>query len=123
MADGEQAWTFYDEEQLYRDRVAALEVYAADGTDGLAADDYVSIRGIAEMSGMPLLLMCLIDRSVGAVRIGRQQVVTGENPFAGGSGVFFAQVGLYLVATAVGVLLRYLLPTTLGRSSPARVSS
>ncbi|MBX7265330.1 hypothetical protein KIF24_04190 [Micromonospora sp. Llam7] len=42
-------------------------------------------------------------------------LLVGNNPFAGGGSTFFAQIGLYLVATTAGTLLGYLLLTTLGR--------
>lgn len=42
-------------------------------------------------------------------------LLVGENPFGGGAGLFFAQIWLYLAATAAGVLLGYLSLTALGR--------
>ncbi|MGC5049903.1 hypothetical protein ACLQ2S_00380 [Micromonospora sp. DT48] len=44
----------------------------------------------------------------------------GQNPFAGGGSTFFAQIGLYLVATTVGTMLGYLLLVTLGRDHRSR---
>jgi Na+/melibiose symporter-like transporter len=41
-------------------------------------------------------------------------LLVGQNPFAGGAGLFFAQIWLYLAATAAGVLVGYLLLTALG---------
>ncbi|MEU5723897.1 hypothetical protein [Micromonospora sp. NPDC047738] len=42
-------------------------------------------------------------------------LLVGENPFGGGAGLFFAQIWLYLAATAAGVLVGYLSLTALGR--------
>lgn len=42
-------------------------------------------------------------------------LLVGENPFGGGAGLFFAQIWLYLAATAAGVLVGYLTLTALGR--------
>ncbi|MDG4793857.1 hypothetical protein [Micromonospora sp. WMMD1082] len=42
-------------------------------------------------------------------------LLVGNNPFAGGGNTFFAQIGLYLVATTAGTMLGYLLLTALGR--------
>ncbi|GIJ80632.1 hypothetical protein SAMN05443287_103292 [Micromonospora phaseoli] len=47
-------------------------------------------------------------------------LLVGNNPFAGGGGTFFAQIGLYLVASTAGTLLGYLLLTTLGRDYRSR---
>ncbi|MEV4712960.1 hypothetical protein [Micromonospora sp. NPDC049374] len=47
-------------------------------------------------------------------------LLVGDNPFAGGGGTFFAQIGLYLVATTVGTMLGYLLLVTLGRDYRSR---
>jgi Na+/melibiose symporter-like transporter len=41
-------------------------------------------------------------------------LLVGRSPFADGAGVFFAQIWLYLAATAAGVLVGYLLLTALG---------
>ncbi|SCL39821.1 hypothetical protein GA0070624_6701 [Micromonospora rhizosphaerae] len=41
-------------------------------------------------------------------------LLVGNNPFAGGAGLFFAQIWLYLAATAAGVLVGYLILTALG---------
>ncbi|WP_446216801.1 hypothetical protein [Micromonospora sp. IBHARD004] len=41
-------------------------------------------------------------------------LLVGENPFGGGAGLFFAQIWLYLAATAAGVLVGYLTLTALG---------
>ncbi|RZU78036.1 hypothetical protein EV384_6785 [Micromonospora kangleipakensis] len=41
-------------------------------------------------------------------------LLVGENPFGGGAGLFFAQIWLYLAATAAGVLVGYLILTALG---------
>lgn len=41
-------------------------------------------------------------------------LLVGNNPFAGGASLFFAQIGLYLIASAAGVLVGYLLLTALG---------
>lgn len=41
-------------------------------------------------------------------------LLVGANPFAGGAGTFFAQIWLYLAATAAGVLIGYLVLTALG---------
>ncbi|MFE9688334.1 hypothetical protein [Micromonospora sp. NPDC005806] len=42
-------------------------------------------------------------------------LLVGENPFGGGAGLFFAQIWLYLAATAAGVLVGFLTLTALGR--------
>ena len=47
-------------------------------------------------------------------------LVVGENPFGGGAGLFFAQIWLYLAATAAGVLVGYLILTALGRDYRSR---
>ncbi|PZG14607.1 hypothetical protein C1I95_21310 [Micromonospora craterilacus] len=47
-------------------------------------------------------------------------LVTGSNPFAGGSATFFAQIAFYLVATTAGVFLGYLLLTALGLDHRSR---
>lgn len=41
-------------------------------------------------------------------------LLVGNNPFAGGAGTFFAQVWLYLLATAAGTLVGYLVATAFG---------
>ncbi|MEU4566872.1 hypothetical protein [Micromonospora sp. NPDC023956] len=41
-------------------------------------------------------------------------LLVGNNPFAGGGVTFFAQLGLYLLATGAGVLTGYLIATALG---------
>ena len=47
-------------------------------------------------------------------------LLVGENPFGGGAGLFFAQIWLYLAATAAGVLVGYLILTALGRDYRSR---
>ncbi|MEV0000804.1 hypothetical protein AB0H28_00770 [Micromonospora sp. NPDC050980] len=47
-------------------------------------------------------------------------LLVGENPFGGGAGLFFAQIWLYLAATAAGVLVGYLTLTALGRDFRSR---
>ncbi|WBB79324.1 hypothetical protein O7606_24670 [Micromonospora sp. WMMD882] len=47
-------------------------------------------------------------------------LVVGANPFAGGVGTFFAQIWLYLLSTAAGVLVGYLLATALGLDHRSR---
>ncbi|NES15341.1 MULTISPECIES: hypothetical protein [Micromonospora] len=42
-------------------------------------------------------------------------LLVGESPFANGAGFFFAQIWLYLAATAAGVLVGFLTLTALGR--------
>ncbi|MEU2610461.1 hypothetical protein ABZ570_02545 [Micromonospora sp. NPDC007271] len=42
-------------------------------------------------------------------------LLVGKSPFADGAGTFFAQIWLYLAATAAGVLVGYLTLTALGR--------
>ncbi|MFC0096481.1 hypothetical protein ACFFKH_02950 [Micromonospora marina] len=47
-------------------------------------------------------------------------LLVGENPFGGGAGLFFAQIWLYLAASAAGVLVGYLILTALGRDYRSR---
>ncbi|SBT47259.1 hypothetical protein [Micromonospora auratinigra] len=47
-------------------------------------------------------------------------LVVGKNPFAGGAGLFFAQIWLYLAAAGAGVLVGYLVLTALGRDFRSR---
>ncbi|MFI9639467.1 hypothetical protein ACIG87_05260 [Micromonospora sp. NPDC051925] len=42
-------------------------------------------------------------------------LLVGNNPFAGGAGLFFAQIWLYLAAAAAGVAIGYLVLIALGR--------
>ncbi|SCL19275.1 hypothetical protein GA0070616_1705 [Micromonospora nigra] len=48
-------------------------------------------------------------------------LLVGQSPFADSGDVFFAQIGLYLVATGAGVLLGYLLVTALGLDHRSRI--
>ncbi|MFI2661234.1 hypothetical protein [Micromonospora carbonacea] len=48
-------------------------------------------------------------------------LLVGQNPFGGGAGTFFAQIWLYLAATAAGVLVGYLTVTALGRDHRSRM--
>ncbi|MFD2767388.1 hypothetical protein [Micromonospora eburnea] len=47
-------------------------------------------------------------------------LLVGKSPFADGAGTFFAQIWLYLAATAAGVLVGYLTLTALGRDFRSR---
>lgn len=59
---------------------------------------------VAAAVGVALLLTILVG-----------PLLVGNNPFAGGAGTFFAQIGLYLLATGAGALVGYLVLTSLGR--------
>ncbi|WDZ85180.1 hypothetical protein [Micromonospora cathayae] len=58
---------------------------------------------IAAAVGVALLLTVLVG-----------PLLVGDNPFGGGAGTFFGQLGLYLLATAAGILVGYLIATALG---------
>ncbi|TDC61340.1 hypothetical protein E1258_11800 [Micromonospora sp. KC207] len=65
---------------------------------------------VAAAVGVALLLTVLVG-----------PLLVGQNPFGGGAGTFFAQIWLYLAATAAGVLVGYLTITALGRDHRSRM--
>ncbi|MFG1844303.1 hypothetical protein [Micromonospora carbonacea] len=65
---------------------------------------------VAAAVGAALLLTVLVG-----------PLLVGQNPFGGGAGTFFAQIWLYLAATAAGVLVGYLTVTALGRDHRSRM--
>ncbi|WP_320066384.1 hypothetical protein [Micromonospora sp. RTGN7] len=65
---------------------------------------------VAAAVGVALLLTVLVG-----------PLLVGQNPFGGGVDTFLAQAGLYLVATAAGVLVGYLTLTALGRDHRSRL--
>ncbi|MFF3851568.1 hypothetical protein [Micromonospora sp. NPDC002575] len=65
---------------------------------------------VAAAVGVALLLTVLVG-----------PLLVGQNPFGGGAGTFFAQIWLYLAATAAGVLVGYLTVTALGRDHRSRM--
>ncbi|WP_229404657.1 hypothetical protein [Micromonospora sp. NBRC 110038] len=65
---------------------------------------------VAAGVGVALLLTVLVG-----------PLLVGQNPFGGGAGTFFAQIWLYLAATAAGVLVGYLTVTALGRDHRSRM--
>ncbi|MFG2101993.1 hypothetical protein ACGFJ5_15475 [Micromonospora echinaurantiaca] len=104
--------------------------FGFDGDDDTAAADRVSL-GMFVVIGLVLAALAFVwgrRRPVGrwaadmAAGVGLALLLTvlvgpllvGQNPFGGGAGTFFAQIWLYLAATAAGVLLGYLVLTALG---------
>ncbi|WP_405104785.1 hypothetical protein OG559_16355 [Micromonospora sp. NBC_01405] len=65
---------------------------------------------MAAAVGIALLLTVLVG-----------PLLVGQNPFGGDAGTLLAQAGLYLLATAAGVLVGYLTLTTLGRDHRSRM--
>ncbi|SCL41116.1 hypothetical protein GA0074692_6151 [Micromonospora pallida] len=100
----------FDEEPVAADRVSlamflVIGVILAVVTFGRARRTPVALWGgdLAAAVGAAMLLTVLVG-----------PLLVGNNPFAGGAGTFFAQLGLYLLATGAGVLVGYLIATALG---------
>ncbi|BCL13834.1 hypothetical protein [Micromonospora sagamiensis] len=100
----------FDEDPVAADRVSlvmflVIGVILAAVTFNWARRSAVSRWGgdLAAAVGAAMLLTVLVG-----------PLLVGNNPFAGGAGTFFAQIGLYLLATGAGILTGYLIATALG---------
>jgi hypothetical protein len=100
----------FDEDPVAADRVSlamflVIGVILAVVTFGWARRSPVAQWGgdVAAAVGAAMLLTVLVG-----------PLLVGNNPFAGGAGTFFAQLGLYLLATGAGILVGYLIATALG---------
>ncbi|OZV82400.1 hypothetical protein CA850_08945 [Micromonospora echinospora] len=100
----------FDEDPVAADRVS-LAMFLLIGVI-LAAVTFTWARRSAVAQWGGDLATAVVAAMLATILIG--PLLVGNNPFAGGAGTFFAQLGLYLLATGAGILIGYLIVVALG---------